>query len=321
MTKRVFLTGAAGFIGFHTTRMLLQKGIPVFGIDNFNSYYSPQLKAERSAILEKEGTPVVNLDINDKKMRGYLEDFAPTHFLHLAAQAGVRYSKSHPESYLKSNIDGFISVLENIRLYPQIKLIYASSSSVYGLNAKIPFSTEDTTNHPANLYAATKKSNELMAYAYHHLFHIHAIGLRFFTVYGPYGRPDMAYFSFVEKIKNHEPIHLYNEGKMQRDFTYIDDIVDGIYSALDYPKPYEIFNLGNNQPVALLRFIEILESLLEKKAELIFEAYTPGEVPITFADIEKEKKALNFFPKTSLEEGLKKFITWHNSYASCKACS
>lgn len=322
MTKRVFITGAAGFIGFHTMRALIKMGIEVFGIDNFNSYYSPKLKQHRKKILQNEGAIIKKVDINEKKkLFSLLEDFAPTHLLHFAAQAGVRYSKTHPEAYLKSNIDGFLSILESIRMYPKIKLIYASSSSVYGLNQKIPFSTLDRTDQPANLYAATKKSNELMAHSYHHLFGIHAIGLRFFTVYGPFGRPDMAYYSFVEKIKNNEPIHLYNQGKMQRDFTYITDIVDGICRALDYEKPYEIFNLGNHQPVELLHFVQILENLLGKKAELVFDSNTPGEVPITYADIEKEKKELNFSPKTSLQEGLEKFITWHNDYASCNALS
>lgn len=316
--KRIFLTGAAGFIGFHTTRALLKRGIDVLGVDNFNSYYSPKLKNQRKEILQKEGALIRKIDINERKeFLACLENFAPTHLLHFAAQAGVRYSQSNPEAYLRSNIDGFLSILECIRLYPKIKLIYASSSSVYGLNQKIPFSTEDRTDQPANLYAVTKKSNELMAYSYHHLYGIHAIALRFFTVYGPFGRPDMAYYSFVEKIKNNQPIHLYNQGRMQRDFTYIDDIVNGICASLDYEHPYEIFNLGNNQPVELLHFVQILEELLQKKAKLIFETATPGEVPYTFADIEKEKKSLNFFPKTSLKDGLKQFILWHNDYASC----
>ncbi len=241
--KTILLTGAAGFIGFHTALALVKRGDTVIGLDNFNSYYSPKLKKERALQLRAHGIEVVEADINDRAtLHGLFEEHPITDTLHLAAQAGVRYARKHPEAYLSSNIDGFLSILETLRLHPTVKLTYASSSSVYGRNEKTPFAVTDRTDQPANLYAATKKANELMAYSYHHLYDIPMTGLRFFTVYGPWGRPDMAYYSFTEKILKGEPIHLFNEGKMRRDFTYIDDVVRGTLAALDYDSGYEIFN-------------------------------------------------------------------------------
>jgi UDP-glucuronate 4-epimerase len=316
MKKRILVTGAAGFIGFHAIQALNAGGDLVIGIDNYNSYYAPELKRERSALLQKLGINIIEGDINHKSLlQTIVEKNGLTHVLHLAAQAGVRYAKTNPQAYLESNINGFLSLLETLRSYPQIKLVYASSSSVYGKNCKIPFSIEDTTDKPANLYAATKKANELMAYSYHHMYGIKAIGLRFFTVYGPWGRPDMAYYSFTEAILNGNPIQLFNQGNMQRDFTYIDDIVKGIIAAIDFEEEdYALFNLGNHQPIHLLDFVSILENLLGKKAQKIFSPPSEGEVDITFADITSAQKKLGFYPTTSLETGLLNFVSWHREF-------
>lgn len=322
MFKRILVTGSAGFIGFHTALALKKRGDAVLGIDNFNDYYSPELKKARAKILLKEGIETLDKDICDES---FLESLFSNHsfdgVIHLAAQAGVRYSLENPNAYLKSNLHGFLSLLEALKKRPHIKLVYASSSSVYGTNTKIPFSIDDCSDHPANFYAATKKANELMAYTYHHLYKIPMIGLRFFTVYGPWGRPDMAYFIFTEAIKNQKPIFLNNQGNMQRDFTYIDDVVRGTIAAMDYPSEYEIFNLGNCTPIALLSFVEILEKLLGKKAEKIFKDSALGEVETTFADIKESSQKLNFFPKTPLEEGLKHFVKWHDLYQIGKISS
>lgn len=307
---KILVTGAAGFIGFHTCLALL-KSAEVWGLDNFDPYYSLKLKRARAALLKDEGVHLVEEDICDKKkLIKLIEKEKFTHIIHLAAQAGVRHSLLVPEAYIKSNIDGFLSVLEAVRKFPHIKLIYASSSSVYGQNKKTPYSVEDRTDHQASLYGVTKKANELMAESYHHLFDLDLVGLRFFTVYGPWGRPDMAYFSFAKAIENEETIHLYNYGECQRDFTYVDDIVNGIISCLSIPKGNYIFNLGNNQPVTLLKFVSILEDLLGKKAKTELFPLQPGDVVATWADIEQSKKILGFHPQTSLEEGLAKFITW-----------
>lgn len=312
MKKTLLVTGAAGFIGFHCAQQLLDQGNRVVGIDNFNSYYCPKLKRDRAQVLEKKGLEMVNADINDRAvLKNLFEKHSFTHVLHLAAQAGVRYARKNPEAYLESNINGFLALLETIRYYPHVKLVYASSSSVYGRNTKIPFAVTDPTDQPANLYAATKKANELMAYSYHHLYGINMCGLRFFTVYGPWGRPDMAYFSFTKAILEREPIRLFNQGKMERDFTFIDDIVNGTLAALNDAGSFEIFNLGNNRPTPLLSFLSILEELLGVKAKKILEGPSPGEVEITYADIQESQAKLGYQPKTDLKTGLSKFIDWY----------
>lgn len=313
----VLVTGAAGFIGFHVARALKKRGERVIGLDNFNTYYSPELKRSRAKILKQEGIEVIDGDLNDPGLLPSLfKKHSFTHVLHLAAQAGVRYARTNPKAYLSSNIDGFLALLETLREHPHIKLVYASSSSVYGRNTKIPFSTADNTDSPANLYAATKKANELMAYCYHHLYGISMTGLRFFTVYGPWGRPDMAYFSFTRAILEETPIHLFNEGNMERDFTYIDDVVQGTLAALDYEGQYELFNLGNNRPTPLLTLVSLLEKLLDKQAIKVFEGPSAGEVKTTYADITDAANKLGFKPATSLETGLSNFITWYKSYES-----
>ncbi|MDN3506040.1 MAG: GDP-mannose 4,6-dehydratase [Simkaniaceae bacterium] len=306
--KRIFITGIAGFIGYHLAKALSAQGHFVMGCDNFNSYYDPELKKERA----KQLTNVYTLDLCDQEaLESLITQNEITHVVHLAAQAGVRYSITHPEQYHDTNLTGFFHLLEILRRHPSIHCTFASSSSVYGLNKKIPFSETDPTDLPANFYGATKKSNELMAHSYHHLYGIPMVGLRFFTVYGPWGRPDMAYFSFTKAILDEKPIRVFNQGNMQRDFTYIDDIVEGIIAALDYQTTFEIFNLGNNQPEELLHMIRHLETYLGKKATLEMLPMPPGEIQTTFADISKAQKMLNFSPKTPLEEGLKKFVHWH----------
>ncbi len=315
MGKKILITGAAGFIGYHLADYLGHRGDSVIGYDNLNTYYDPQLKLARVANLKKQGIEVIEGDINDvPKLKELIEKKSPTHLVHLAAQAGVRYSITHPEAYVKTNLQGFVNILELCRYHPHIKLIYASSSSVYGLNDKIPFSIQDATDAQASLYGATKKANELFAHTYHHLYGIHVTGLRFFTVYGPWGRPDMAYFSFTKAILENRPIEVYNFGKMQRDFTYIDDIVQGITAAIDLGAPCEIFNLGNHTPVQLNYFIAILEKALNKKAlkkELPLQA---GDVLTTYADIDYSRIKLGFNPKVSIEEGLPRFVDWYKSY-------
>lgn len=315
--KTILVTGAAGFIGFHLSQSLQKRGDSVVGLDNFNPYYPPELKRQRAALLKTLGIEVIEGDLNDKKrLEELFQKHAFTHVLHLAAQAGVRYARTHPEVYLASNIDGFLSILETLRSYPTVRLVYASSSSVYGRNSKVPFSIADTTDKPANLYAATKKANELMAYSYHHLFGIRSAGLRFFTVYGPWGRPDMAYYSFTQAILEGKPIHLFNNGNMSRDFTYIDDVVRGTLAALDLEFDCELFNLGNNRPTPLLTFVSLLETILGKKAITILDGPSPGEVETTYADISESQKRLNFHPSTPLEQGLSHFISWYKQYTT-----
>jgi UDP-glucuronate 4-epimerase len=310
--KRVLITGAAGFIGFHAAKALHAQGAFCVGVDNFNAYYDPELKKRRASELAKLGMTVHHGDITDKAfLNELLEKNECSHFLHLAAQAGVRYAAENPDAYLKSNLEGFLSVLEVIRKNPKVKLVYASSSSVYGCNVKIPFSVTDRTDLPANLYAATKKANELMAYSYHHLYGIQAIGLRFFTVYGPWGRPDMAYYLFTDAILQKKPIRLFNFGKMRRDFTYIDDAIDGVLSALDYEAGYDLFNIGNNTPEPLLKMVEIIEKTLGMTAIKEFQGESKGEVEVTYSDIDYTKEKLGFSPKTSLEKGLPQFISWY----------
>lgn len=312
--KKVFVTGAAGFIGFHVASCLKRRGDDVVGYDNFNNYYDPKLKEDRAAELKKMGVEIIRGDLCDADMlREAIKNQGATHVLHLAAQAGVRHSVQHPHMYIKSNIEGFLNILEACR-HLHLKLVYASSSSVYGLNAKVPFSIQDPCDTPANLYGATKKSNELMAFSYHHLFGIPTTGLRFFTVYGPWGRPDMACYSFAKSIMEGKPIEIFNHGHMERDFTYIDDIVEGTVAAIDLESSCEIFNLGHHKPDSLMTLVQLLEKYLEKTANKVFTDMQPGDVLKTFADIEESQKKLNFFPKTSLEEGLEKFVRWYKQY-------
>lgn len=308
--KRVLITGGAGFIGFHLANKLAEEGHFVIGLDNFNSYYPVYLKNARRDQLQKLGVEVIKGDINDSnKVTALLDEHKITHIAHMAAQAGVRYSLDNPQSYVESNLKGFISILEALKTRPSIKLIFASSSSVYGRNKKTPFAVEDTTDSQASLYGATKKAGELFAHTYHHLYGLTCIGLRFFTVYGPWGRPDMAYWTFSEKIVQGMPLPLFNEGKMRRDFTYIDDIVQGIIKSLDR-EGFALYNLGNHKPVELIRFVEILERLLGKKALLQYLPMQPGDVEQTYADITQSQTDLEFNPSTSLEEGLEKFTFW-----------
>ncbi len=313
--KQILITGCAGFIGFHLAQALKTRGDFCIGLDNFNSYYDPELKKDRADLLRKNGIEVIQADICDRTLIGLLlRKHNITHVVHLAAQAGVRHSLSHPDDYVASNLQGFVSILENIREIPSIKLIYASSSSVYGLNKKIPFSTEDPTDHPANLYGATKKANELMAHAYHHLYGLSVTALRYFTVYGPWGRPDMAYYRFTKQILNGEQVQVFNRGEMKRDFTYIDDIVKGTIAAIDLGAKCEIFNLGNNRPVNLLYLIELLEKGLGKVAIKEMLPMQPGEVVETFADIKKSQELLHFQPAVPFEEGILHFINWFKQY-------
>lgn len=311
----IFITGIAGFIGFHVAQALKRRGDTVVGCDNFNSYYDPQLKRDRAALLEKLGVKIIEMDICDSALlEKHVREHQITHFLHLAAQAGVRHSIKHPEDYVTSNLEGFVHVTEVIRRHPKIPLIYASSSSVYGLNKKIPFSETDPTDMPSSLYGATKKSNELVAHAYHHMYGISVTALRFFTVYGPWGRPDMAYFAFTNNILNGKPLQIFNEGKMKRDFTYIDDIVAGTIAAIDLGAPCEVFNLGNHKPEDVLHLVELLEKKLERAAVKELLPMQRGEVPVTYADISKSQKQLGFFPMTSLEKGIEKFLSWYREY-------
>lgn len=316
-TKRILITGAAGFIGFHLALFLKQRGDFVIGLDNFNAYYDPQLKHDRAELLKKQGIEIFCKDILERDfLRLLLLRHGITHVVHLAAQAGVRHSLSAPDDYVSSNLQGFVSILEACRHFPNLKLIYASSSSVYGLNKKTPFSVDDPTDHPTNLYGATKKSNELMAHAYHHLYGLSTTALRYFTAYGPWGRPDMAYYRFTRRICEGRPIQVFNAGQMKRDFTYIDDIIQGTAAAIDLGAACEIFNLGNQRPISLLTLIELLEEALGKKAIKEMLPPQPGEVLETYADIEKSQKLLGYRPTISLERGIFRFIDWYRSYHS-----
>ena len=312
----VLVTGAAGFIGFHLSRKLLDKGNQVIGVDNLNPYYDVSLKKARLDLL----TPLQDFvfykeDIqNLSGLRKIFQKHAIGRICNLAAQAGVRYSLEDPFSYQRSNLEGFLNLLELAREYEVNNFVYASSSSVYGDSPKIPFSVDDRVDTPVSLYGATKKANELMAYAYNHLFSIPCTGLRFFTVYGPWGRPDMALFLFTDAILNDRPINVYNYGRMKRDFTYVDDVVEGTIAALEKPFAYEVFNLGNSDPIELMDFIGIIEEELGQEAQKNMMPLQPGDVLETSADIGKSKDMLGFSPKTPIREGIKKFLTWYREY-------
>ncbi len=321
------VTGSAGFIGFHLTKRLLESGCTVIGYDNLNDYYEPALKAARLEILFTHSSlfTFIEGDLADKgKLDSTFAEFKPDIVVNLAAQAGVRYSIDNPQAYLQSNLVGFFNILEACRHFPVKHLLYASSSSVYGMNSKIPFSTEDKTDSPVSLYAATKKSNELLAHSYCHLYGIPATGLRFFTVYGPYGRPDMAYYSFTEKILAGREIKVFNQGNMYRDFTYIDDIVEALQRILCNPPlqnahkdQFKIYNIGNNSPEKLMYFIETLEKALGRKAKIEFLPMQPGDVYQTYADVSALIEDFDFKPSTPLSLGLERFVQWYRSYYDC----
>lgn len=331
---RILVTGAAGFIGFHLCQRLLVRGDAVLGLDNLNSYYDVSLKRARLAQLQSHpGFSFVQADLADRPALERLFSSEPFELvIHLAAQAGVRYSLENPHAYVDSNLAGFMSILEGCRHAGVKHLVFASSSSVYGANTTTPFSVHQNVDHPVSLYAATKKANELMAHSYASLFSLPVTGLRLFTVYGPWGRPDMAYFSFTKAILEGRPINIFNQGRMQRDFTYVDDIVEGIIRITDRPAtanpawsgaqpdpgssfaPYRIYNIGNNKPVELLQFIEILEQQLGKTAQKNFLPMQAGDVPATFADIDELAAETGFRPATSLEDGIAHFVAWFRSY-------
>lgn len=323
INKTYLVTGGAGFIGFFLSKALLEKGAKVIGIDNMNDYYEVSLKEERLAILEEyKNYQFLRADIADKDMvMKVFGEQKPQIVVNLAAQAGVRYSIDNPDAYIQSNLVGFFNILEACRHFPVEHLVFASSSSVYGGNKKVPFSTEDRVDKPVSLYAATKKSNELMAYSYSKLYQIPLTGLRFFTVYGPMGRPDMAYFKFAKKIMKGEPIQIYNHGDMRRDFTYIDDIVTGIENILCNPPAadengacYKIYNIGNNQPEKLMDYVATLEKCLGKEAKKEFLPMQPGDVYETYADVSDLIEDFGFKPETTIEEGLSKFAEWFREY-------
>ena len=341
-TKTYLVTGATGFIGFYLSKRLLEEGCKVVGIDNMNDYYDVNLKYARLEKLKPfENFTFILGDISDKAMiMKVFNEEKPNIVVNLAAQAGVRYSIENPDAYIQSNIIGFFNILEACRHNPVDHLVYASSSSVYGSNKKVPFEETDFVDHPVSLYAATKKSNELMAHTYSHLYRIPSTGLRFFTVYGPMGRPDMAYFGFTNKYFNGEPIKIFNNGDfnhdLYRDFTYVDDIVEGIQRLLNNPPteatnedgtksvPAKVFNIGNNSPEKLMVFIETLEKALTKALnrevtfEKIFEPLKAGDVPATYASTDKLKEAVDFKPATSIQEGLERFSRWYVEYYGVK---
>ncbi|HVV99790.1 MAG TPA: NAD-dependent epimerase [Planctomycetaceae bacterium] len=331
---RYLVTGVAGFIGFHTACRLLERGEEVIGLDNLNDYYDVELKRARLAQLTSQRTfRFHQRDLADAAgMASLFADERPEIVIHLAAQAGVRYSLTNPRAYVDSNLVGFLNVLEGCRHHRVAHLVYASSSSVYGANTSMPFSVHQNVDHPLSLYAASKKANELMAHSYAHLYGIPSTGLRFFTVYGPWGRPDMALFLFTRAILAGEPIEVFNEGRMQRDFTYIDDIVEGVLRVADRPAqadaawsgahpdpassraPYRLYNIGNHEPVELLRMIEILEDCLGRKAVKRLLPMQPGDVPATFADVADLARDVGFQPATPLETGIARFVEWYRSY-------
>lgn len=323
VNKKVLLTGAAGFIGFHLAKRLLELGVSVVGFDNLNDYYAVSLKESRLGVLRQfEKFTFVKGDLADEKaVEALFSKYKPEIVINLAAQAGVRYSIENPSAYVQSNLVGFLNILEGCRHNGVEHLVYASSSSVYGANKKIPFAVEDKVDKPVSLYAATKKSNELMAYTYSHLYGIPATGLRFFTVYGPYGRPDMAYFSFTDKIMKGEPIKIFNNGDMYRDFTYVDDVVQGIENILNNPPQadedgvqHKVYNIGNNKPEKLMDFIATLEVCLGREAKKEYLPMQPGDVQRTYADVTDLMKDFDFKPDTSIKTGLTKFVEWYKAY-------
>ena len=313
---KVLVTGAAGFIGMHCAERLLGRGEEVVGVDNLSPYYSVELKQARLARLErKKGFRFSKIDLADAaSLKKIFETEKPEAVLHLAAQPGVRYSLENPAAYVQANLVGFANLLECCRAHAPRHLVFASSSSVYGANAKLPWKETDNVDHPISLYAATKKSNELMAHVYSHLHGLQATGLRYFTVYGPWGRPDMSPVLFARAITEGRPIPVFNRGDMQRDFTYVDDIVEGTLRVLDRPAPYAIYNIGNHTPVGLLDYIAALEKALGKKAKLEMKPMQPGDVKATYADTAALARAVGFAPSTPLETGLARFAEWFKSY-------
>jgi UDP-glucuronate 4-epimerase len=331
----ILVTGSAGFIGFHVARKLLARGDEVVGLDNLNAYYDPSLKAARLAQLEAQpGYRHARIDLADREaVAALFADARPDGVINLAAQAGVRYSLEKPEAYVDSNVVGFLNILEGCRAVQPRHLVFASTSSVYGANGKLPFNVHDSANHPITLYAATKLANEGMAHAYAHLFRFPCTGLRFFTVYGPWGRPDMALFKFTEAILAGRPIDVYGEGKMQRDFTYVDDIATGVIAALDHPAevnpawdpvnpdpatsgvaPWRILNIGASRRVELMRYIEVLEEKLQRRADLNLMPMQPGDVARTEADVEETRTAVGYAPSTTVETGVAAFVDWYLDY-------
>jgi UDP-glucuronate 4-epimerase len=320
-TSPILVTGAAGFIGMHCSARLLAQGQQVIGIDNLNDYYDPRLKQARLAQLTPQpGFRFIETDIADRDaLEKLFNEVRPERVLHLAAQAGVRYSLKNPHAYVQSNLVGFVNILEGCRHHSVQHLVYASSSSVYGDNAKVPFAVGDAVDHPVSLYAATKKSNELMAYSYSHLYGIPTTGLRFFTVYGPWGRPDMSPWLFTSAILEGRTIDIFNHGKMQRDFTYIDDIVEGTLRVLDHAQtgtpPYRLYNIGNHQPVELMDFIGTLERVLGVEAKKKnFLPMQPGDIPVTYADTDDLRRDVGFAPSIPLSQGLQHWAEWYRSY-------
>jgi UDP-glucuronate 4-epimerase len=331
---KVLVTGAAGFIGFHTACGLLDRGDEVVGLDNLNSYYDVTLKEARLAQLSPRNQfSFVKADVADRPAIDQLfHDYRPERVIHLAAQAGVRHSINHPEEYVQSNIVGFLNILEACRRGGAEHLVFASSSSVYGANTKVPFSVQDNVDHPVSFYAASKKSNELMAHVYAHLYRLPTTGLRFFTVYGPWGRPDMALFKFVDRILADKPIDVFNNGNHARDFTYIDDVVEALLRIVDrLPEPnsnwsgdspdpstssapYRLYNIGNHSPIQLMDFIRLIETALGREAKKNFLPLQPGDIPTTYADVTNLAADIGFEPSTPISEGLDKFVTWYRSY-------
>lgn len=331
---KILITGAAGFIGFHLSKRLLERGDEVVGLDNLNDYYDVNIKLARlKQIAMDPNFKPVRIDLADRDaMKRLFEEEKFDAVVNLAAQAGVRYSLINPYSYIDSNLSGFLNILEGCRQNSVKHLVFASSSSVYGANTKMPFSVHDNVDHPVSLYAATKKANELMAHSYASLYRIPCTGLRFFTVYGPWGRPDMALFLFTKAILDGKPIDVFNYGKMQRDFTYIDDIVEGVARVLDNVPapnpawsgdkpdsatsyaPYKLYNIGNNNPVELMHYIEVLEACLGRKAEKNLLPMQAGDVPATYADVDDLINDVGFKPSTTIEEGIKKFVDWYREY-------
>lgn len=322
---QVLVTGVAGFIGYHLAQRLLTDGIEVYGIDNLNDYYDVSLKKDRLAQLQPHAK--FTFKLLDLAQRDRLLELFNTYkfdyVVNLAAQAGVRYSLENPFAYSDSNLSGFVNLLEGCRHSQVGHLVFASSSSVYGANTKVPFSVGDPVDHPISLYAATKKANELIAHVYSHLYHLPTTGLRFFTVYGPWGRPDMAYFKFVKAIDAGKPIDVYNFGNMKRDFTYIDDVIEGLIRVMFKPPqtncpttiaPYKIYNIGNNNPVELLTFIHVIEQAIGKKAKTNLLPIQPGDVPCTYADVDQLMHDVGFKPNTPITDGIERFVKWYQEY-------